>query len=232
MARLPRPAPRRREPVRGGWRAAAAAGATALLLCACATVPDSGAVQAGKVALTAGGQNPDYLQLIPVPPKPGWSAVQVVQGFLAACASFANNHAVAREYLDSAKRRKWKPRWAVTVVGAPKVGQAVNLAPHSGAPYNQEQQVSATGEKLATLSDNGQYRGTTGSSTLLVPPVQDRRAVAYRQPAPPAAAHRARFQARVRAAEPVLRSQLPVRWCPTRCSSRCRRPPPPWPTSW
>ena len=164
MARLPRPAPWRREPVRGGWRAAAAAGATALLLCACATVPDSGAVQVGKVALTAGGQNPDYLQLIPVPPEPGWSAVQVVQGFLAACASFANNHAVAREYLDSAQRLKWRPGWAVTVVGAPKVGQAVSLAPHSGAPYNQEQRVSATGEKLATLSDNGQYRGTTGSS--------------------------------------------------------------------
>ena len=128
-------------------------------------MPDSGAVQAGKVALTAGGQNPDYLQLIPVPPKPGWSAVQVVQGFLAACASFANKHAVAREYLDSAQRRSWNPGWAVTVVGAPKVGRAVNLAPHTGTPAIQEQEVTATGEKLATLTDNGQYRGRTGSST-------------------------------------------------------------------
>jgi len=141
------------------------AGAAALLLGACATVPDSGPVQAGKVALTVGGQNPDYLQLIPVPPKPGWTAVQVVQGFLAACASFANHHAVAREYLDSAKRESWNPGWAVTVVGAPKVGRAVNLAPQAGAPYNQEEQVTATGEKLATLTNNGLYRGTTGSST-------------------------------------------------------------------
>jgi hypothetical protein len=143
----------------------AAAGAAALLLSACATVPDSGPVQAGKVALTVGGQNPDYLQLIPVPPKPLWSAVQVVEGFLAACASFANNHAVAREYLDPAQRKSWNPGWAVTVVGAPKVGKAVNLAPHSGAPYSQEEQVTATGEKLATLTNTGQYRGTTGSST-------------------------------------------------------------------
>jgi hypothetical protein len=118
--------------------------------------------------VAAGAQNPDYLQLIPVPPKPGWSAVQVVQGFLAACASFANNHAVAREYLDSAKRRSWNPGWAVTVVGAPKVGRAVNLPTHTGAPATQEQEVTATGEKLATLTDTGQYRGyrgATGSST-------------------------------------------------------------------
>ena len=155
----------RRGPVRGGWRAAAVAGAAALLLCACATVPDSGPVQAGKVARTVGGQNPDYLQLIPVPPQPEWSAGQVVEGFLAACASFANGHAIAREYLDPAHRHSWKPGWAVTVVGAPKVEQAVNLAHQAGAPYSQEESVTATGQKLATLTDNGLYRGTTGSST-------------------------------------------------------------------
>ena len=163
MARPAPSAPRRRDPVRGGWRAVAAAGMAALLLCACATVPDSGPVQAGKVALTVGGQNPDYLQLIPVPPKPGWSAVQVVEGFLAACASFANNHAVAREYLDPAKRQTWKPRWAVTVVGAPKVGHAINFVHNVGVPYNQGEKVPVTGEKLATLTNNGQYRGVAGS---------------------------------------------------------------------
>lgn len=162
-----RPAPsalRRRESVRGSWRAAAAAGTAALLLSACATVPDSGSVQTGKVALTVGGQNPGYLQLIPVPPKPGGSAVQVVEGFLAACASFANKHAVAREYLDPLTSQSWNPQWAVTVVGAPKVGKAVHLSPQSGAPYTQEEQVTVTGEKLATLTDNGVYSGVTGSS--------------------------------------------------------------------
>jgi hypothetical protein len=164
MVRPAQSALRRREPVRGGWRAAAAAGAAALLLSACATVPDSGSVQTGKVALTVGGQNPGYLQLIPVPPKPGWSAVQVVEGFLAACASFANEHAVAREYLDPLTSQSWNPQWAVTVVGAPKVGKAVHLSPQSGAPYTQEEQVTVTGQKLATLTDNGVYSGVTGSS--------------------------------------------------------------------
>jgi hypothetical protein len=143
----------------------AAAGAAALLLCACATVPDSGPIQAGKVALAVGGQNPGYPQLIPVPPKPGWTAVQVVKGFLAACASFANNHAVARQYLDPAKRHTWKPGWAVTVVGAPRVGQAIRFAHNVGLPNNQGEKVPVTGEELATLSDTGQYRFTTGSST-------------------------------------------------------------------
>jgi Lipoprotein LpqB beta-propeller domain/Sporulation and spore germination len=143
----------------------AAAGAAALLLSACATVPDSGPIQAGKVALAVGGQNPGYPQLIPVPPKPGWTAVQVVKGFLAACASFSNNHAVARQYLDPAKRHTWKPGWAVTVVGAPRVGQAIKFAHNVGVPNNQGEKVPVTGEELATLSDTGQYRFTTGSST-------------------------------------------------------------------
>ena len=143
----------------------AATGVTALLLCACAAVPGSGSVQAGKAALTVGGQNPGFLQLIAVPPKPGWTAVQVVEGFLAASASFANGHAIAREYLDPAKRRTWDPGWAVTVVGAPKVGQAIKFAHNVGVPNNQGEKVPVTGEKLATLSDRGQYRGTTGSST-------------------------------------------------------------------
>lgn len=153
-----------RWPVPGGWRAAAAAGLAALAVSACATVPDSGSVQAGSVAVTAGGQGQDYMQLIPAPPRPGWTPVQIVSGFLAACASFADNHAVARQYLDPGVRSSWNPGWAVTVVGTtPKLGRAV-LAKQAG-PYNQLEEVKATGEKLATLTATGQYVGTQGAST-------------------------------------------------------------------
>ena len=152
-----------------GWaRGAAAAGLAVLALSACATVPDNGSVQAGSVAVTAGGQGQDYLQLIPAPPRPGWTPVQIVSGFLAACASFADNHAVARQYLDPGVRSSWNPGWAVTVVGAtPKLGRAV-LTRQAG-PYNQMEEVKATGEKLATLTATGQYVGTQGSSTYPYP---------------------------------------------------------------
>jgi len=162
-----RPVPvRRRKTARGIWRAAAAAGLAAVLVSACATVPDSGSAQAGKAALTAGGQGQDFLQLIAVPPKPGWSPKQIVAGFLAACASFANSHAIAREYLDPTVRDSWAPRRAVTVVGAGlKVGQAHTFPHIAGAANNQTDKVKAAGEKVATLSDTGQYRGTTGSGS-------------------------------------------------------------------
>ena len=150
--------------VPGRWRRTAAAGVAALLLSACATVPDSGSVHAGKVAVTTGGQGQGYLQLIPMLPKPWWTPKQVVLGFLTACASFANDHAVARAYLDPGVRENWQPGWKVTVVGAPKVGQAIKFAPNVGVPNNQGEMVPVTGEKLATLTSNGQYRGTTGSS--------------------------------------------------------------------
>jgi hypothetical protein len=151
--------------VPGRWRGVAAAGVAALLLSACATVPDSGPVQAGKVAATTSGPGQGYLQQIPMLPKASWTPKQVVLGFLTACASFANGHAVARAYLDPGVRAKWSPTWAVTVVrGALKVTQHTTPARQAGIP-NQMAKVVATGEKLATLTDNGQYIVTTGSNT-------------------------------------------------------------------
>src|SRR5215831_2380877 len=117
--------------VPGRWPGAAAAGLAALLLGACAAVPGSGPVQAGKVALTAGGQGQDYLQLIARLPKASWGPKQVVYGFLTAAASFANKHAIARAYLDPTVREKWNPRWAVTVIGGgPRVGPPRTCPPH------------------------------------------------------------------------------------------------------
>ncbi len=139
------------------------AGLAAIGLAACAAVPDNGSAQAGRVALTSGGQGQDYLRLIPAPPKPGWGPVQIVSGFLAACASFADNHAVARQYLDPAKRSSWNPGWAVTVVGSTRVGPAITY-PHQAGPNSELEQVKATGEKLATLTATGQYVGSQGAS--------------------------------------------------------------------
>ena len=79
--------------------ATVAALAAAVAAAGCSTVPTSGPVQqvgAGQVGISQ--ENP---QPLPVPPGPGWKPTQIVSGFLAASASFAGNHAVAREYLDS-----------------------------------------------------------------------------------------------------------------------------------
>src|SRR5215469_3213699 len=113
------------------WWPAGAALLAFLLVPGCSTVPDSGAVQSGQVAA---GEAQSFFQVIPVPPKPGWSPTNIVSGFLAASASFAGNHAVARQYLTPEVARKWNPKWAVTVVGSSEFG--VNLLP--AQPYRRQ----------------------------------------------------------------------------------------------
>ena len=110
-----------------------------LALAACLTVLAAGVRHragqrpgpGGQPAADGVVQGQDYPQLIPVPPGKGWTPVQIVSGFLAANASFANNHAVAREYLTPGQARAWNPGWAVTVVAQPKLEKAV-LASQAG----------------------------------------------------------------------------------------------------
>jgi Lipoprotein LpqB beta-propeller domain/Sporulation and spore germination len=161
ILRAGRPAWRPRAGGRG--RAVATAFAVAVAAGGCSTVPTSGPVQqvgAGQVGISQ-----DYSQPIPVGPGPGWTTTQIVSGFLAASASFANNHQVAREYLDAAALRKWRPGWAVTVVsGALTTSTAPpSLRQPSGQP--EEARVKVTGLPVATLTDNGQYQVSSGSSS-------------------------------------------------------------------
>ena len=160
--------PGRWRPAGARGRATVAALAAAVAAGGCSTVPTSGPVQqvgAGQVGISQ--ENP---QPIPVPPGPGWTAKQIVSGFLAASASFAGDHTVAREYLDSAAQRNWKPGWAVTVVSttlttsnAPAIRKQVSGQPEDLA------QVKATGLPVATLTGTGQYLASSGSSSESYP---------------------------------------------------------------
>jgi hypothetical protein len=128
-----------------------------LALAGCVTVPTSGHVQAVNVTQGGAGGGQDYLQPIPVPPGSGWSPRQIVSGFLAANASFAKDHAVARQYLTSSASQSWRPGWAVTVFSQnPSLLTAEPGSPHSGrTPPTAVVQVS--GQVLGTASDSGQY---------------------------------------------------------------------------
>ncbi|HEY3734672.1 MAG TPA: LpqB family beta-propeller domain-containing protein [Streptosporangiaceae bacterium] len=144
----------RRLTPRRAWPVAAAC-LTALLATACATVPDSGTVQRGQAAAA---QPENFLQLIAVSPKPGWSPQQIVAGFLTASASFAGNHAVARQYLTSSAASSWSPGPGVTVVGSPYgQGGLPFQAVRQLGQQDYEVKVQPTGQKLAFLLDNGQY---------------------------------------------------------------------------
>lgn len=92
---------------------AAVAVALALLLAACASIPDSGPVrQGGPVA-----QVNDQLDLDfnPSPPENGATPQRIVQGFIDAASSPKNNFAIARKYLTKAMASSWNPDASVTV---------------------------------------------------------------------------------------------------------------------
>ncbi len=128
-----------------------------LALAGCVTVPTSGHVQAVNVTQGGAGGGQYYLQPIPVPPGSGWDPQQIVSGFLAANASFADDHAVARQYLTSSASQSWHPGWAVTVFSQnPSLTTPERGSPHSGrTPPTAVVQVS--GQVLGTVSDSGQY---------------------------------------------------------------------------
>lgn len=145
----------------------AAAFAVAVVAGGCSTLPTSGAVQLAGAGQVGIGQ--DYSQPIPVGPGPGWTTTEIVSGFLAASASFANDHQVAREYLDSTAQHRWRPGWAVTVVSRPPTTSTA--APSIRQPLAGQQQeedqagVKVTGLPVATLTDTGQYLVSSGSSS-------------------------------------------------------------------
>ena len=85
------------------------------MVAGCVTVPTSGHVQSVNVTQGNAGGGQYYLQPIPAAPGKGWTPEQIVSGFLAANASFANDHAVARQYLTQYASQHWRPGLAVTV---------------------------------------------------------------------------------------------------------------------
>jgi len=148
-------------PVPGRAAAAIAALAAVVTAAGCAAVPTNGPVQTGA-GQNAFSQEQVYSQPIPEGPGPHWSPAQIVAGFLSASASFVDNHAVAREYLDSTARQDWQPGWAVTVVSDNLTTTLVSVPKPLASQQLQFAKVVATGLPVATLSDTGQYKPSTG----------------------------------------------------------------------
>ena len=101
-----------------GPRVAAASGLVVLLavsafLSACAQIPTSGPVQQGEQIRASFDEQ--VIRVLPRPPAQGLEPEQVVSGFLAATASFEDDHAVARQFLTSDAAARWDPATGVVV---------------------------------------------------------------------------------------------------------------------
>jgi Lipoprotein LpqB beta-propeller domain/Sporulation and spore germination len=134
-------------------RAACLAAAAAVLAAGCATVPTVGQPRA---VIGATGQIPQFVQPIPPVPQANWTPTQIVEGFVAASASFIGKHAAARQFLSPAGRRTFPlGRWPVTVVSGLTVNTSALGLPSKGPPALMEATLRA--QQLATISDIGQY---------------------------------------------------------------------------
>jgi hypothetical protein len=83
------------------------------LTTACATIPDSGPVRAGRDL----AQEPRQAgqKIVAQSPVDGASREAIVSGFLQSGADFRDNHAFAREYLAPAARGEWHPSTDTTI---------------------------------------------------------------------------------------------------------------------
>ena len=118
------------------------------------------------------------MQPLPPPPRPATGrAADVVLGFLHASASYAFDPAAAERYLVPSLRKSWQPgKGPVAVVGNADGHQLAALpgADCGNVPGSSLRSVKFTGQRLATLSQTGQYQYTPGQDVRVrVHPGQD-----------------------------------------------------------
>lgn len=144
-----------------------------LSLTGCVSMPSSGPVLPYKAATQGdGGSGQQYLQAYSEPPGDGWGPVQIVQGFLAANASFAEHHQIAREYLAGTVAQKWDPLWSARVFAAVPYVRIQS----GGGKADRTAVVTVSGTVQASVTHTGAYAvpsTTRGSQTIAITLVRD-----------------------------------------------------------
>jgi hypothetical protein len=145
--------------------AAIAVLALAIAAAGCASLPRSGSINISSLH-GSGGAAPAPVVVVPVSPGRDWKPTQIVQGFLAASASFANDYGVARTYLTPGYSKYWHPGWAATVVSQPAISQATQPTQLSTGPL--EAQVNVKSQYLATMTASTQTQYGAGNVLVSV----------------------------------------------------------------
>lgn len=141
-------------------------------LTGCVSMPSSGPVLPYRVTQGGGGSGQQYLQAYSEPPGNGWNPVQIVQGFLAANASFAGHHQVAREYLADTVARTWDPLWSARVFNADPYVRIRS----GGGKSDRTAVVTVSGTVQASVTHTGAYAvpsNARGSQTIAIKLVKD-----------------------------------------------------------
>jgi Lipoprotein LpqB beta-propeller domain/Sporulation and spore germination len=125
----------------------------------CVGMPDSGSPGTFSATPQDTTQAGEFIGAIPAGPEPGWTPVEIVQGFLNASASYPQYKDIAGQYLTSTAVKAWDPGWSVTVVNQ------VNLPGYADiGPGGRQATVAVTGTVRASFNGTGQYVGAQPSS--------------------------------------------------------------------
>ncbi|MEW2167660.1 LpqB family beta-propeller domain-containing protein [Streptomyces sp. NPDC007084] len=142
-------------------RVMAYASCGALLLAGCASMPDGGDLR--QVESTP--RQDSQVRVYAIPPRPGASAAEIVQGFLEALTSDDANYETAGKYLTDGARKAWDPYRSTTVLDdAP---DPVGL-PTDTKDGTRDVQFRLTGGKVARVDERHAYSPEAGSYNGLV----------------------------------------------------------------
>ena len=130
----------------------------------CVSLPSGGPVLPYSTTQGANGQGQPYEQIVPPSPGPGWTPSDIVEGFLAASASFVGQQRVAREYLTPQASRGWRPGWSATVfTNGPQVVNDT-IAAATPAPKGSKGSKAPKGPQTASVTIGGHIQATLNGS--------------------------------------------------------------------
>lgn len=141
------------------------------LAAGCVSMPTGGPVQSYPVTQGTGAPNQPNVQFEPQRPGDSWGPQQIVQGFLAAAASFGNDDQVALQYLTPQEQKVWvKPTLsAVIYKNGPYAAAPVYPAaakPAKTAKTATTATVKVTGDIQATLKGSAYSVPSTPAASL------------------------------------------------------------------
>jgi hypothetical protein len=130
--------------------------AVAASLAGCVGMPNSGSP--GTFSATPQDTAPDsnFIGVLPAGPGANWKPREIVQGFLYA-STFPAYNWIAQQYLASAAKKTWNPRWSVKVLDRVVPGSADVSANDRSAI------VDVTSTVRASFDGTGQYVGAQQS---------------------------------------------------------------------
>ncbi|MGS0560793.1 LpqB family beta-propeller domain-containing protein [Microbacterium aurugineum] len=142
----------------------AALALAALLLPACAGLPTSGDVTVG-LKLGESSQDIDFFPVASGPVK-GAGPERIVEGFLEAGITTADNWATAREFLSPALQRTWRPASGVSVDAGPESRTLTSTVPEELVEEADTAEVQVELDLVASVDESGAYADAPGASTM------------------------------------------------------------------